>query len=425
MRSRFRCLAVSLTALLPALRATAGPDPVAPPTELVVPAFTAYLDPDVETVGVTASSGITRWTDPGVHVMWFGEIRTPGDLACAVRLRLAKGVASKLRLTVGSKSKSVTVVGTAAGKATGNFGEFPVPTAGFVRFQLESLNPTGRPAGDVESLVLRGPPARDARFNLKSRRTAASVHLNYRVPPALRVSTFTCEVTATEDPVASFYMACGWHRGYLGMQVNRPQERRILFSVWDSGSEAKDRSLVRADDRVTLVEKGDGVHVGEFGNEGTGGQSYLVYPWKTGETQRFAVVASRDGPAHGTFSGYYFLPDAKRWLKIATWRAPNEDGTIKGLSSFNEDFADRNGHLRRRALFGPQWIRSDAGAWTELTSATFTHDPTGDADRFDRFGGIESGRFFLSNGGFVPGTTPGGTEFVRPKTDSEPAFDPR
>lgn len=30
-----------------------------------------------------------------------------------------------------------------------------------------------------------------------------------------------------------YYMACGWHRGYLGMQVNSPTERRIIFSVRD------------------------------------------------------------------------------------------------------------------------------------------------------------------------------------------------
>ena len=44
--------------------------------------------------------------------------------------------------------------------------------------------------------------------------------------------------------MATYYMACGWHRGYFGMQVNSPTERRIIFSVWDSGGEAVDRSKV-------------------------------------------------------------------------------------------------------------------------------------------------------------------------------------
>ena len=61
--------------------------------------------------------------------------------------------------------------------------------------------------------------------------------------------------------------------------------------------------------------------------------------------------------------------------------------------------------LQRKALFGNQWIQTDAGQWLEITQAGFSHDPTGKADRLDRFMGVEHGQFFLSQGGFLPGFT--------------------
>src|SRR3569623_780629 len=115
----------------------------------------------------------------------------------------------------------------------------------------------------------------------------------YPVEKGAEIALFYNEVTAVEDPVATYYMACGFGRGYFGMQVNSPTERRIIFSVWDaaSGQSAKDRSTVSAENQTQLVAKGPCVEASVFGNEGTGGHSRLVYPWKTGEAQRFAVTA--------------------------------------------------------------------------------------------------------------------------------------
>ena len=192
---------------------------------------------------------------------------------------------------------------------TADFGVFKIPEPGYQRFTLESLNAAGQPFGDLDALQLDGPAVDGAHFNLKERRNAASVHLNYPVPADTNVAAFYCEVTAVEDPTATFYMACGWHRGYFGMQVNSPTERRIIFSVWDSGNEAVDRAKVADENRVQLVGKGEGVFSGDFGNEGTGGHSHLKYPWKTGEKQRFLVTAQPVDASHTIFSGYYFHPD--------------------------------------------------------------------------------------------------------------------
>lgn len=52
----------------------------------------------------------------------------------------------------------------------------------------------------------------------------------------------------------------------------------------------------------------------------------------------------------------------------------------------------------------------------ELTTAKFSHDPTGRTDRFDRFMGVEHAEFFLSHGGFLDGFAKYGEAFARSAT---------
>ena len=401
-----RLFLASLLALLAAAHA-----------EIRVPAFTAYGDPLPDALRVSSSKGITGWSDPAEKIVWFGEIKTPGKLTAALALTLKKDAVTKLRLTVDGKAREATATGTGA-EQTLDFGEFTIAKPGYARFELSSPNP----AGDLAALVLDGPATADAHFNLEPRRNAASVHLHYAAPKDARIEWFCNEVTAVEDPVHTFYMACGFSRGYFGMQVNGPNERRIIFSVWDSGAggNAKDRASVAPEDQVQLLAKGEGVEASAFGNEGTGGHSHLVHPWKTGQPQRFTITARAPDATHTDYSGYWFHPEKKAWMLIASFRAPKDGGLLRGLHSFSENFGGSNGHLVRKARYGPQWIRTADGAWSELTEASFTHDPTGKDARLDRFMGVEEGRFFLSHGGFVPGFTKYGEKFTRPATGKPP-----
>jgi hypothetical protein len=379
-----------------------------------VPAYTAYLEPDARGARISEADGITGWRDPALRVVWCGEFRHTGALQASLGLRLPAGTNSRLRFTVAGQSREVAAVATDQPEVTTSFGAYEIATPGYQRLVLESLNTAGASAGDLSALVLAGPAAAGAHFNLKPRRNAASVHLRYPVSRDTKVAAFYCEMTGLEDPVHTYYMACGWHRGYFGMQVNSPTERRIIFSVWDSGGEAIDRKKVGAEDRVTLVAKGEGVFSGDFGNEGTGGHSHLKFPWKTGERQRFVVTARPDAATHTTFAGYWLRPDTQRWMLISSWRAPKDGGWLRSLYSFSENFSGANGQLRRKALFGNQWIRTDAGEWLELTRVTFSHDPTGKADRLDRGMGVERGEFYLLHGGYEPCFTASGTAFDRP-----------
>ena len=401
--------------------------------ELRVPAFTAYLEPDANGAKV-GKDGITGWTKAEVTVSWYGEFKTAGKVDVSIVMRLPKDAVAVLKLAAQRRPpfplaelaqkkgpKEVKVTGT--GEAmTVKFGEFSILSPGYAEISLWSVNPPPQPANDVVELVLDGPAVKDAHFNMKERRNAASVHLTYQTPKDAKVDAFYCEVTAVEDPVATYYMATGWNRGYFGMQVNSATERRIIFSVWDGGGEAKDRSKVADENRTKLVAKGEGVSAGDFGNEGTGGHSHLVYPWKTGEVQKFVVTAKPSDETHTVYSGYWFHPEKKQWMLISSWNAPQTGSWLHGLYSFSENFGGSNGQLRRKALYGNQWLRTDDGQWHEITEASFSHDGTGKEDRLDRFMGVENGRFFLSHGGFVPGFTKFGEKFTRPATGTPPVL---
>jgi hypothetical protein len=391
--------------------------------ELRIPAFTAYTLPDAEGARVSQREGVTRWTDPALSVNWYGQFKHAGEVTAKVVLRLPKDAQSKLKLTVGEASREVTVLGTGSDTpVTADFGAFKIAGTGFQRFALTSLNERGQPSGNLEALVLDGPAAEDAHFNLKERRNAASVHMNYPLPPEEKIQWFYNEVTGVTDPTSTFYMACGFNRGYFGMQVNSPTERRIIFSVWDSGNEGVDRSKVAADDRVQLIAKGEGVYAGDFGNEGTGGHSHLKTMWKTGQTQRFLLGAQPVDATHTVYAGYWWNPEQQDWLLIAAMKAPKAGGYLTRLHAFSENFWGSNGHIQRKALYGNQWVRTAAGQWLELTVATFSHDATGRGDRLDRYMGFEDGKFFLSHGGFVEGTTPFGEKFTRPTNGKAPDF---
>ncbi len=369
---------------------------------LYIPASTAYSEPEPESIRIE-QDGAHDWSRASQSLVWYGKIAKPGRLEIQVRLRLPASVGSLFRLIVDRESRQAAVAGTAnGGPTTVDFGAIEVRSAGYHRFALQGLGKSGPSFGDIESLVLGGPAAQGARFNTSAeQRGAPSVHLRFPLPPGARAAWFYSEVTAKTDPLWSYYMACGWHRGYFGMQVNGPAERRIIFSVWDSGKESVDRSSVRDEDRVKLLAKGEGVVAESFGNEGTGGHSHLVYPWKTGGPYRFLVTAQPDGTAT-IYSGYFYFPERHGWGLIARFRAPKDGEYLHGLYSFDEDWNSANGQRKRLAEFGAQWIRSPEGAWTELTRAVFSH--TGKDYRADYDAGASGGRFALAGGGFADGT---------------------
>ncbi|HVR83036.1 MAG TPA: DUF3472 domain-containing protein [Planctomycetota bacterium] len=362
---------------------------------------------------------MTGWEDPAQHLLWLGRLTHPGKLLVSVIVRLPRNESSDLKLSVQGQTLAAHATGGGDLPLRVELGSVDIVGSGYQAFLLEGVKKTGKTFGQIESLLLSGPAAKDSQFNLLPRRNAASVHLGYAIPKGAEAEWFYNELTVRTDPLWSYYMACGFSRGYFGIQVNSPTERRILFSIWDSGNEGVDRAKVRPEDRVQLLAKGDGVWAGDFGNEGTGGHSHLIYPWKKDETYRFLVRAQPEGAAT-TYTGYFFFPEKKAWGLIASFRAPKDGKHLRGLYSFNENFAGQNGQLRRLAEFGPGWIRSTQDRWLELLEARFSHDPTGAKDRFDYAAGVSGGHFYLSSGGGVAEPVQKEDRFERPATRMPP-----
>jgi hypothetical protein len=385
--------AIALALLpIPALRAQAV---VPAPQPLVVPAFCAYGDPDPRSVQRQDDGSVTAWQGTLAWYGWFGQ-------GGALEVRLVADAATgpcTLQFACGTSSAALDLA------QPGRTVALTVPGRGYHAIRLTA---TAGTAPRVRQLELHGAAADGCRFSTVERRNAASVHLGYVVPKphADDIEWFHCELTPRTDPLWSYYMATGFSRGYFGMQVNSPTERRVIFSVWDSGSEAVDRARVAKDDLVQLVTKGPLVHASGFGNEGTGGHSHVVKPWKVGETHGFLVHAKAEG-THTTYTGWYRAPAATTWELVSSFRAPKDGKLLRGLYSFNENFAGENGHVERDCEFGNVWVRTVQGEWLEVMAAGFTHDGHGRELRLDRSGGARAGRFYLRNGGFVVDDTKG------------------
>lgn len=233
-------------------------------------------------------------------------------------------------------------------------------------------------------------------------RRGPSVHLNYTLPPTGSIEYFYNELTVPVgmDPVGSYFMANGFGEGYFGMQVNSPGERRVLFSVWSPYKTDHPENIPEAE-RIILLAKGKGVHAGEFGNEGSGGQSYLKTFWKAGTTYGFLLKGTPDGQGHTIYTAWFHDPELGKWQLIASFQRPKTDHYLTRLHSFLENFADYNGYLSRKCLYGNGWCLDKEGNWFKLTQAKLTGDDIAKRGyRLDYAGGVAENHFFLQNGGF-------------------------
>jgi hypothetical protein len=218
-----------------------------------------------------------------------------------------------------------------------------------------------------------------------------SVHLAYS---AGKGEAFYNEVTVERSAPGTYFCACGWDKGYFGMQELDGGKKVLIFSVWDS--DQNDPKAVGDEKRVKLLHKGEKVRIGRFGGEGTGGQSFLDYDWRTGETYRFLVSAKVAGE-RTEYAGYFFVPEDKAWKHLVTFSTITGGRFLGGYYSFVEDFK-RDGvsaTRAREARFGNAWVEA-GGGWKAVTKARFTADrnPITNIDA-----GVRGDRFFLITGG--------------------------
>lgn len=307
-------------------------------------------------------------------------------------------------------------------------GRVDFPTAGYQRVNIRRIadGGNGKP-GKISALLLTGTDCGIAYvhdFSPLWGRRGPSVHFAYEKPRGAEIEYFYNEVCVPEgaDVLHSFYMVCGFDNGYFGLQTNSPTERRVLFSVW-SPFKTDDPEEVPEDARVVLSRKGEGVVAQDFGAEGTGGQSFLVYPWRAGTTYKFLVQARPNGDGSTQFTGYFFAPEEQQWKLVASFKRPKTDSWLGSPHSFLENFWPDSGWRERCVIFSNQWVRDRRGKWSELLDGTFSCDNTGKRYvRLDYAGGLSSDRksFVLKNCGFFNGTTLSGTPFTRKTTGTPP-----
>ncbi|MFC5623668.1 DUF3472 domain-containing protein [Algoriphagus winogradskyi] len=287
-------------------------------------------------------------------------------------------------------------------------GQFKLAT-GYNEIKLRGIQKSGHHFAQLKNLTLSYEGELNLAFvkdNESNRfywgRRGPSVHLSYTLPDSKNFKWFYSEVTVPVglDPIGSYFMANGFAEGYFGIQVNSESERRILFSVW-SPYKTDNPGEIPAEEKIGLLAKGEDVYTGEFGNEGSGGQSYLKYNWKAGKTYRFLNSVEPDGKGNTIYSAYFMDPDVEEWMLIASFLRPKTDTWYKRPHSFLENFVPQSGHLERTANYGNQWAADENGNWIELTEARFTGDDIARRGfRMDYAGGEKSGEFYLRNGGF-------------------------
>ena len=236
-------------------------------------------------------------------------------------------------------------------------------------------------------------------------RRGPSVHLSFTPPVETDIQYYYTEMSIPEgeDVVGSYFMANGFAEGYFGIQVNSETERRVLFSVWSPFS-TDDPNAIPDDYKIQLLAKGADVYTGEFGNEGAGGQSYLVYPWQSGTTYAFLTEAKPDGAGNTRYTSYFKARESETWQLIASFLRPHTNTWYTRPHAFLENFIDHNGYLGRRVIYQTPWVYTTSGEWMPLTTARFTTDDIGRRGyRKDLSGGVANGTFYLRNGGFFNG----------------------
>lgn len=367
-------------------------------------------------------SGVANWTNPKSVVSLYFYLHQPtlADLSLC-----AKGH-SEIKVSYGKKNFKVKVQSDEYTQIP--VGRIEVAKPGYVRIDLQGISKQTDCFGEVKSLIVDNVVGKSnyvKDFADYWGRRGPSVHLAYTLPQG-NTEWFYNEVTVPKEgeTMHSYYMVAGFGQGYFGMQYNSPTERRVLFSVW-SPFDTQDPKLIPDDQKIQLLRKGKDVHIGEFGNEGSGGQSFLKYPWKAGQTYRFLMRVRPDGKGNTVYTAYFYATEEKEWRLVASFLRPQTNTWYTNAHSFLENFNPEQGYLSRKVFYGNQWACSTEGKWTRITEATFTHDATANAKvRLDFQGGeTKDNRYYLKMGGFFNESVSMGTQFHSKSTGAAPNID--
>ena len=399
--------------------------------------YMRYTNPTAHKRIMVDGVGVRKWTLKDGPIDTYVRLPSTGSLVVTLTGKAPSGF-SALKVTINGQTQEVTFEDSAIQEMS--VGTFEITQAGYNKIEIEGIESSGNTLVDIDSINIGGPAAiasltGDANGGWDSNYFVAtdyywgqrgpSTHFNYDMS---KVSTQNVEwaynevtVPVGSDPVGTYYMVNGFAEGYSGIQVNSLTERRILFSVW-SPYVTDDPSTIPESQRIRVIAKNPITYSGEFGHEGSGGQTYIKYPWKAGVTYKFLTrIKPNTTDNYTDYSTYFYDPAVNKWTFISTLRRPGIATWYKKFHSFLENFDKTQGALNRKVMYGNQWVRTDTGKLYELTGGTFTTDPTGKSRRrLDYFGSVQDNQFFMSIDGFFNTFTKHNTKFTRPVTGRSP-----
>lgn len=389
--------------------------------EFKVPANKGYAEPftpgnpgisirvgNPETIGV-----VNRWANKDKNVAWY-LYQKNGEYDFYLENQVTAGKSLKFLLTVtpcyemgGFKKivKEITLNGT--GNNQEDFiAKINVPQTGYFKYEMQAITDP-ESAITIQSLVFKS-GSEGAQVNHTKYQSSPSVHLAFSsTAPTTKAYDWIYEeilVPEGADPLATYYMSLGFYRGYMGIQTNSVNERRVLFSVWDSKDAENDKSITKGD-YVSLVDKGENTTTNSFGGEGTGGQSYINAMWKTGTPVKFLMNVLRQEDTTVVLSAWYQLQN-EDWVYVASWRAPGEKKLFDGFYSFIENYGHTNGQLRREAYYYNAWGKEAVtGKWVNFNKVRFSNTDGKEGQRVDYEQGVSPrfpDRFYMASGGYTP-----------------------
>lgn len=355
------------------------------------------------------NEGFVDWKDKETVFSTFFKVNQEGDLALYLKYSVDDDE-NEIKVSCNGKSFNLKLPKSES-DTTVYVGQINCEV-GYVKVDFQGVRKAGVVYAKPSSLLVDGTAAQKLSFvddfSFYWGRRGPSVHLSYTMPEDKTAEWFYNEVVVPEgeDRLGSYFMANGFGEGYFGIQVNSETERRVLFSVW-SPFETDNPKDIPDEHKIILVKKGNDVQTGEFGNEGSGGQSFLKYNWRAGIICKFLTHIRPVDKGYSEYTSYFFFAEEGAWRLIARFLRPGTTTYYTRAHSFLENFLTETGYQQRKAYYTNQWIYTTEGQWIELTNARFTADDTArQGARMDYKGGSDGNGFFLQNCGFFDDFTP-------------------
>jgi len=368
---------------------------------------------------VVTQDGITNWQDANdiIRIYFYTEKETTIPFGI-----IAKG-SSEIKVSFNDQIEIVKLNNSEFD--TIYVGNYVSSGKGYHHIDIQGISKTTETYADVKSIVFEqledSTLVKYIKDDFYFGRRGPSTHLVFETPTDdIEWMYSEIEIDQNQDVIGSYFMANGFGEGYFGIQVNSETERRILFSIW-SPFKTDDPNSIPDDQKIILLKKGEGVTTGEFGNEGSGGQSYKVFNWKAQTRYGFLTRVKPNADKSTDYTSYFFDPETSKWHLIASFRRPQTNTYVTRPYSFLENFIPNTGALSRSGGFYNQWMRDSKGNWYEITEAKFSADATARKDaRLDYSGGSANHGFYLKNCGFTDDFTVIGTQLSRTKLNTQP-----